>query len=126
MKALVGFDLDGTLVASDSADDPHLAKLLTALPALIRVAIISGGAVSQFEKQVLAHRPEHEHFGNPSLLPAFSVLRVASQLTSALPRLDKGTAPMSGPTEISFIAGSIIGNARRLRATALTTKPRGT
>ncbi len=69
MKALVVFDLDGTLAASKSAIDPQMAKLLTALLAEIKVAIISGGAMRQFEKQVLAHLPQHEHFGNLSLLP---------------------------------------------------------
>lgn len=69
MKTLVVFDLDGTLAASKSAIDPEMAKLLTSLMAEIKVAIISGGAMSQFEKQVLAHLPTCEHFGNLSLLP---------------------------------------------------------
>ncbi len=69
MKALVVFDLDGTLAPSKSAIDPEMVKLLTDLLSEIKVAIISGGAMSQFEKQVLAHLPQHEHFGNLSLLP---------------------------------------------------------
>lgn len=69
MKTLVVFDLDGTLAASKSAIDPQMAKLLTALLAEIKVAIISGGTMSQFEEQVLAHLPQHEHFDDLSLLP---------------------------------------------------------
>ena len=69
MKALIVFDLDGTLAASKSAVDPEMATLLTSLLALVKVAIISGGALPQFETQVLAHLPEHDHFDNLSLLP---------------------------------------------------------
>jgi phosphomannomutase len=69
MKALVVFDLDGTLAASKSAIDPQMTSLIAALLSEIKVAIISGGAMSQFKKQVLAHLPEHEHFANLSLLP---------------------------------------------------------
>ena len=69
MKALIVFDLDGTLAASKSAIDPEMATLLTALLAEAKVAIISGGALPQFEKQVLAHLPQHDHFDNLSLLP---------------------------------------------------------
>jgi phosphomannomutase len=69
MKALIVFDLDGTLAGSKSAIDPEMATLLTALLAEAKVAIISGGALPQFEKQVLAHLPQHDHFDNLSLLP---------------------------------------------------------
>lgn len=69
MKTLVVFDLDGTLAASKAAIDPEMAKLFTALLVETKVAIISGAAMSQFEKQVLAHLPDHAHFGNLSLLP---------------------------------------------------------
>lgn len=69
MKALIVFDLDGTLAPSKSAIDPEMAALLTSLLALVKVAIISGGALPQFETQVLAHLPDHDRFGNLSLLP---------------------------------------------------------
>ena len=69
MKALIVFDLDGTLAASKSAIDSEMATLLTALLAEAKVAIISGGALPQFKKQVLAHLPHHDHFDNLSLLP---------------------------------------------------------
>src|SRR5277367_3206142 len=46
-----------------------MAALLTALLAVVHVAIISGGALAQFEKQVLAHLPQDEHLNNLCLLP---------------------------------------------------------
>jgi hydroxymethylpyrimidine pyrophosphatase-like HAD family hydrolase len=48
MKALIVFDVDGTLAASKSAIDSEMATLLTALLAEAKVAIISGGAMPQF------------------------------------------------------------------------------
>ena len=69
MKKLIVFDLDGTLAESKSAIDAEMAALLTALLAVVHVAIISGGALAQFEKQVLAHLPQDEHLNNLCLLP---------------------------------------------------------
>ena len=69
MKSLIVFDLDGTLAPSKSAIDSEMAKLLDSLLALVRVAIISGGALPQFQKQLLANLPRREHFANLSLLP---------------------------------------------------------
>jgi phosphomannomutase len=69
MKSLVVFDLDGTLALSKSAIDPEMSTLLTALFAVVRVAIISGGAFPQFQTQVLARLPQHDHFDKLSLLP---------------------------------------------------------
>jgi hydroxymethylpyrimidine pyrophosphatase-like HAD family hydrolase len=48
MKSLIVFDLDGTLAESKSAIDAEMATLLTALLAVVKVAIISGGALPQF------------------------------------------------------------------------------
>jgi FMN phosphatase YigB (HAD superfamily) len=53
MKRLVVFDLDGTLAASKSPPDAEMASLLHDLLSVVKVAVISGGAWSQFEKQVL-------------------------------------------------------------------------
>jgi phosphomannomutase len=69
MKALIVFDLDGTLAQSKAAIDPEMATLLNALLGVVKVAIISGGARPQFEKQVLAHLPQHDHFDKLFLLP---------------------------------------------------------
>ena len=69
MKALVVFDLDGTLAESKSALDAEMAMLLTDLLGVVKVALISGGDFAQFEKQVLAHLPQNSHLDNLSLLP---------------------------------------------------------
>ena len=69
MKKLIAFDLDGTLAESKSALDPEMAKLLTVLLTVAKVAVISGGDWPQFEKQVLANLPQDEHLNNLSLLP---------------------------------------------------------
>ncbi len=55
MKKLIVFDLDGTLAESKASIDPAMADLLFSLLDTVKVAIISGGDWSQFEKQVLAH-----------------------------------------------------------------------
>ena len=69
MKQLVVFDLDGTLAESKSAIDAEMAELLERLLGLVRVAVISGGAWEQFEKQVLTHLPPDERLKGLSLLP---------------------------------------------------------
>ena len=53
-KNLIVFDLDGTLTESKSPMDSEMSDLLTKLLARKKVAIISGGAFSQFEGQVLS------------------------------------------------------------------------
>jgi HAD superfamily hydrolase (TIGR01484 family) len=69
MKSLIVFDLDGTLAASKSAIDAEMSALFTAMLAKVQVSIISGGAWPQFEKQVLARLPQHDHFAGLALLP---------------------------------------------------------
>jgi phosphomannomutase len=69
MKRLIVFDLDGTLAESKSAIDAEMAKLLNALLSIVKVAVISGGAWPQFEKQVLAHLLDDACLKNLSLLP---------------------------------------------------------
>ena len=69
MKRLVIFDLDGTLAESKAALDTEMAALLTRLLELVRAAVISGGAWTQFETQVLAHLPHDERLSKLSLLP---------------------------------------------------------
>ncbi len=46
-----------------------MAQLLYSLLGIVKVSIISGGAWSQFEKQVLAHLSHSARFENLSLLP---------------------------------------------------------
>ncbi|HEY1900599.1 MAG TPA: HAD-IIB family hydrolase [Steroidobacteraceae bacterium] len=69
MKKLVVFDLDGTLAESKAAIDAEMARLLEHLLGLAKVAVISGGDWSQFEKQLLAHLARDERLKNLSVLP---------------------------------------------------------
>jgi phosphomannomutase len=69
MKNLVIFDLDGTLAQSKSSLDAEMAGLLGRLLGTVKVAIISGGAWAQFEKQVLAFLPRDQRLKRLSLLP---------------------------------------------------------
>ncbi len=69
MKKLIAFDLDGTLALSKSAIDGEMATLLTSLLGVTKVAIISGGALPQFQQQVLAHLPDDDRLDNLSILP---------------------------------------------------------
>ena len=69
MKSLIVFDLDGTLAESKSAIDAEMAALLGALLGVVKVAIISGGDLPQFQTQVLAHLPQDQRLRNLSLLP---------------------------------------------------------
>jgi HAD superfamily hydrolase (TIGR01484 family) len=69
MKAMVVFDLDGTLAESKSAIDDEMGTLLAALLGVIRVAVISGGDLPQFQAQIVAHLPAGADLKNLSLLP---------------------------------------------------------
>ena len=69
MKKLIVFDLEGTLAVSKSSLDAEMAKLLSELLRIVKVAVISGGAWSQFEAQLLANLPLNEHLKSLSLLP---------------------------------------------------------
>jgi HAD superfamily hydrolase (TIGR01484 family) len=69
VKKLIVFDLDGTLAESKASIDAEMAKLLNSLLAIVKVAVISGGACQQFEKQVLAHLSHDGRLKNLSLLP---------------------------------------------------------
>ena len=69
MKKLIVFDLDGTLAESKSSLDAAMAALLHDLLGIVKVAVISGGAWPQFEKQVLSNLPHDESLKNLSILP---------------------------------------------------------
>jgi phosphomannomutase len=69
MKKLIVFDLDGTLAPSKSNLDAEMASLLHCLLGIVKVAIISGGAWSQFEKQVLSNFPHDDRLARLSILP---------------------------------------------------------
>ena len=55
---LVAFDLDDTLAPSKSAIDPRIGDLLIALAERVEVAVISGGQLTQFRRQVVERLPE--------------------------------------------------------------------
>ena len=69
MKKLIIFDLDGTLAESKASLDTEMATLLSSLLKLVKVAVISGGAWAQFEKQVLSRLPRAANLQNLSILP---------------------------------------------------------
>jgi phosphomannomutase len=69
MKRLIVFDLDGTLAPSKSSLAPETARLLRDLLGILKVAVISGGAWAQFEKQLLTDLPQDSVLANLSLLP---------------------------------------------------------
>ena len=69
MKKLIVFDLDGTLAPSKSSLAPQTAALLHDLLDIIKVAVISGGAWAQFEKQLLNDLPQNCCLANLFLLP---------------------------------------------------------
>jgi phosphomannomutase len=56
-KELVVFDLDGTLAESKAKLDDEMAELIVKLLDKKKVAVISGGMFSQFEKQFLSNLP---------------------------------------------------------------------
>ena len=69
MKKLAIFDLDGTLAESKQALSKEVGEWLGRLLDICRVAVISGGAWPQFQKQLLANLPAGEHLKRLSLLP---------------------------------------------------------
>ena len=69
IKKLFVFDLDGTLAPSKSALGADIAALLHELLGVMKVAVISGGDWSQFQKQLLANLPDDERLKDLFLLP---------------------------------------------------------
>ena len=66
---LIAFDLDDTLARSKSPITPEMAKALLELLEVSPILIISGGNVTQFEAQVLAHLGESELLERLHLMP---------------------------------------------------------
>lgn len=69
MKQLIVYDLDGTLAESKSPLDAEMAGLFHDLLGIVKVAVISGGAWTQFGEQLLSNLPRDERLANLSLLP---------------------------------------------------------
>jgi len=66
---LIIFDLDGTLAESKQPLTAGMAALVAKLLATTRVAVISGGALSQFLKQVVAMLPIDANLAHLYILP---------------------------------------------------------
>jgi phosphomannomutase len=69
MKKLIVFDLDGTIAESKSSLDAEMSALLCDLLSIVKVAVISGGDWSQFEKQLNSNLSTGANLKNLSLLP---------------------------------------------------------
>jgi len=69
IKKLFVFDLDGTLAPSKAPLGADVAVLLHDLLGVMKVAVISGGDWSQFQKQLLANLPDDERMKDLYLLP---------------------------------------------------------
>jgi HAD superfamily hydrolase (TIGR01484 family) len=68
MKLII-FDLDGTLTMSKQQLTTEMAALVAKLLSIKKVAVISGGALPQFLKQVVAQLPSDSNFSKLYLLP---------------------------------------------------------
>ena len=66
---LIIFDLDGTLAESKQPLTDEMATLVARLLAVTKVAVISGGAFSQFLKQVVAQLPVDANLSRLYILP---------------------------------------------------------
>jgi len=69
MNKLIVFDLDGTLAESKQPLTGEVAALVARLLAHMPVAVISGGALPQFLKQVVTRLPHATNLSNLYLLP---------------------------------------------------------
>lgn len=69
-KKVIAFDLDGTLAVSKSAITDEMSELLGGLLEKYQVCVISGGAFSQFEKQLVENlKVKHHLLTNLHLMP---------------------------------------------------------
>ena len=69
MKALIAFDLDGTLAESKQPIQPPMAAALAALLGVAKVAVISGGDWPQFETQVVSRLPQGANLEHLFIMP---------------------------------------------------------
>ncbi len=69
-KKVIAFDLDGTLSVSKSQASDRMIELLNGLLDKYQVCVISGGKLTQFEKQILAGlRSSGDNLENLHLMP---------------------------------------------------------
>lgn len=69
MNKLIIFDLDGTLAESKQPLTSEMAALIARLLTVTRVAVVSGGALLQFLRQVVERLPDGTNLSNLYLLP---------------------------------------------------------
>lgn len=69
MKALVAFDLDGTLAESKQPLKDNMAEAIADLLTVADVAVISGGDWPQFDKQVASRLPARADLARLWLMP---------------------------------------------------------
>lgn len=69
MKKLLIFDLEGTLVESESPLDSEMAHLLSALLRRIKVAVLSRASWLEFQQQLLDPLADNENLEKLSLFP---------------------------------------------------------
>ena len=68
-KKLIAFDLDGTLTESRTPMDAEMKILFSKLVSKYKVGVISGGLLSQFQKQLLFPLGESKNLSNLVILP---------------------------------------------------------
>lgn len=68
-KKLIIFDLDSTLAESKAPLSQSIVDILSQLLVVKKVAVISGGTFSQFEKQFLSGFSAYTHFEHLYLMP---------------------------------------------------------
>ncbi len=85
---IIIFDLDGTLAESKQPLTKEMALLVAKLLDATKVAVVSGGALSQFLKQVVARLPNDANFANLFLLPTSG-----AALYECSPSTPLGTSP---------------------------------
>lgn len=70
IKKVIVSDLDGTLAPSKSPISVDMAEIIGHVLSRLKIAVVSGGAFPQFEKQFLSHlRCEPEQLKNLSIFP---------------------------------------------------------
>ncbi len=68
-KKIIVFDIDNTLTESRSAMDEVMVELFCRLLSVKKVAIVSGGAFHQFDKQIIGHLLQGCNLSNLYLFP---------------------------------------------------------
>lgn len=68
-KHVMAFDLDGTLAESKSPMDSEMAEIFAKILSRMKIAIISGGAYEQFERQLLALKCTDDQLRNLFFFP---------------------------------------------------------